>query len=574
MRIVDNQVLPVGTLLQGKVYAYRIQKVLGQGSFGITYLASTRMRGPLGEITVPVALKEFFAKELDTRLDDGTVSARSTDGIAHKYARAFQRESENLSKMEHPGIVNVLESFDAKGTYYYSMEYLSGGSLEEKIMGEGLPEDEALSLIEMISEALIYMHGHKVMHLDLKPRNIMLKDDGSPAIIDFGLSKQYDDNGEPESSSTIGLGTPGFAPLEQANQTSGKSFQPTLDIYALGATLYKMLTGATPPTASEILNEGFPVSALRARGVSDETIIAIRAAMAEKKRERPQSVTEFMRMLKWDDGTAVPVPDSWADENAGSESGSGSGSGSPNKSMTWLWALLAGIALCVIALSVLLGTRGRHDLSAVPMDTLAVDTVAIPDPAILSQEPVSLDNNKVTSTPSSPDIEHDGKDAKKTSLGVKEIKEVKKPLTAHNIHLTGYNTNDRPTDRVANVSYLVVNLTLDENVTIQTGPLRVYAVFRGVGGGVIASAYSTIFTHKGNQMIASASRELDYEGEDVELAIYMKNVGELLQHDGPGFCSVELYTDDAYLGKARLYLREQDSVSVNRTNPDIEPLSM
>ena len=291
------QALASGTTLRGDAYSYTIDKVLGQGAFGITYLASTSMKGPLGEVSVQVALKEFFAKELDSRREDGTVSTRTIDGVAHKYAKAFQRESENLSRMKHPGIVNVLEAFEAKGTYYYSMEYLSGGSLDEKVKGKGIPEPEALSIIAKIGNALSFMHGRKMMHLDLKPKNIMLKADGSPVIIDFGLSKQYDSAGEPESSSTIGLGTPGYAPIEQANQISGKSFLPTLDIYALGATLYKMLTGSTPPIASEILNEGFPEDLLEEMSISSKTIDSIRRAMSAAKKQRPQTVGEFLSIL-------------------------------------------------------------------------------------------------------------------------------------------------------------------------------------------------------------------------------------------------------------------------------------
>lgn len=298
------QTLPVGTVLRGRVFTYAIEIVLGQGAFGITYLASTSIQGPLGKVTVQVALKEFFAKELDSRQEDGTVSARTQGGIAHKYARAFKRESENLSKMTHPGIVNVLEAFEDKGTYYYSMEYLSGGSLDEKVKGSGIPEKEALRLIGKIGEALSFMHDQKVMHLDLKPKNIMLKGDGSPVIIDFGLSKQYDDSGEPESSSNIGLGTPGYAPIEQANQTSGKVFQPTLDIYALGATLYKMLTGVTPPVASEILNEGFPEELLQEKSVSRTTVSAIDKAMSAARKNRPQSVEAFLSMLDIRSGAA------------------------------------------------------------------------------------------------------------------------------------------------------------------------------------------------------------------------------------------------------------------------------
>ena len=130
--MANKHTLKAGTVVLGKEHKYTIQRVLGQGAFGITYLATTLLGGRLGKVPVTVALKEFFAKELDSRMDDGTtVSTRTEDGIAFKYARAFKRESENLSKMEHPDIVNVLEAFDANGTSYYSMEYLSGGCLDD-----------------------------------------------------------------------------------------------------------------------------------------------------------------------------------------------------------------------------------------------------------------------------------------------------------------------------------------------------------------------------------------------------------------------------------------------------------
>ena len=293
-----NKALPAGTVLRGTVYTYTIEKVLGQGSFGITYLASTLIEGPLGELSMPVAVKEFFAKDLDSRGEDGAVTSRTSDGVAFRYSKAFQRESLNLSKMKHPGIVKVLEAFQANGTYYYSMEYLSGGSLDDKVKGEGIPEEEALPMLKKIGEALAFMHGRKMMHLDLKPKNIMLKADGTPVIIDFGISKQFDDNGEPESSTSIGLGSPGYAPIEQATQTMSGEFQPTLDIYALGATLYKMLTGKTPPAATLVLNKKATLAPdLQAKNVSSGTIDAIRKAMAPLMDDRPKSVQEFIHLF-------------------------------------------------------------------------------------------------------------------------------------------------------------------------------------------------------------------------------------------------------------------------------------
>lgn len=376
----SKQVLLPGTKVRSKSNVYTIEEVLGQGSFGITYRASTLMNGELGRVKVQVALKEFFAKELDTRSGDGTVSTRTVNGIAYKYAKAFQRESENLSKIDHPGIVHVLESFEANGTYYYSMEYLPGGTLHAKVDGVGMPEAEALDLIWKIGKAVSFMHERKMMHLDLKPKNIVMQEDGWPVVIDFGLSKQYGDSGEPESSSTIGLGTPGYAPIEQANQSSGRSFQPTLDVYALGATLYKMLTGETCPVASSILEDGFPEEELIAKHVSDRTIQAIKKAMSPSRKSRPQDVDAFLKLLGEDESTIVVTPDpvpapapapaptptrnTIPDLVTGPLSGPVPGSDPfrlavqpTRKSMHWLWWLLGGLAAAVVLFLVFRGAR-------------------------------------------------------------------------------------------------------------------------------------------------------------------------------------------------------------------------
>ena len=285
-----------GTLLQGG--KYRIESVLGQGAYGITYLATTKVKGPLGDIAVKVAVKEFFSKELNTRKVDGNVSEVSSDSLAGKYSNMFLREARNLSHLKHDGIVNVLEAFSENNTHYYVMEYVDGGSLDAYIRSKGrLSECETLSLARQIGSALAFMHENKMLHLDLKPRNIMLRADGPLCLIDFGLSKQYEADGEPESSTTIGLGTPGYAPIEQGSSDDRKSFAPTLDIYAFGATLYKMLTGKTPPRSSDIFNEGFPEDELLSLEISEETISAIRHAMSPRKGDRPQTVEEFLKEL-------------------------------------------------------------------------------------------------------------------------------------------------------------------------------------------------------------------------------------------------------------------------------------
>ena len=285
--------LKIGSKLQnGK---YEITKVLGSGNFGITYLASTKIpvKGQLGQmdVTINVAVKEFFMKDLNNRTSDETTVEGSRNTMVSNYRQKFRKEAENLAKLHHPNIVKVIEVFDENNTTYYVMEYIAGGSLDEYIKQKGhLPEKEALAYTIEIGGALSYMHKNRMVHLDLKPKNMMRNQNGNLFLIDFGLSKQYDDNGEPESSTSIGLGTPGYAPLEQANYKQDGNLPVTLDVYALGASLYKMLTGKTPPDSSTILNEGLPLSLLKQAGVSEGTISVVEKAMSPIRKERYQTV--------------------------------------------------------------------------------------------------------------------------------------------------------------------------------------------------------------------------------------------------------------------------------------------
>lgn len=291
-----NQSLGVGTVLHGADNDYTIVKSLGQGSFGITYLATAKLEGKLGSVNVKVAVKEFFMKEINSRSGSTVTGGSSGEGLFEKYHRKFSREAKNLSGMRHPGIVRVIESFDANGTSYIAMEYLDGGSLDDLIASRGrLGEEESLRFMRRIGEALSYMHSHNMLHLDLKPANIMLNERGEPVIIDFGLSKQYDEKGNPESSTTVGGGTPGYAPLEQSSYHEGKGFQVTMDVYALGATLFKMLTGHRPPEADSIFNDGFPYGDFQ--GVSQPVIDVVAKAMSLRKADRYQSVAEFLQAL-------------------------------------------------------------------------------------------------------------------------------------------------------------------------------------------------------------------------------------------------------------------------------------
>ena len=298
----EKNSLPINFILQGNAYKYKIEKVLGQGSFGITYLATVKMTGALGSIDadIKVAIKEFFMRDINGRADT-TVTSGSKGGLYDDYKKKFTREALNLSKLHHPNIIKVIESFEANNTIYFVMEYIDGGSLDSYISKKnGLNEEETIRIVKQVGSALSFMHSKGMLHLDLKPGNIMLKSSGDVVLIDFGLSKQYDAEGEPESSTKVGAGTPGYAPIEQANYREGKGFPVTMDVYALGATMFKMLTGRRPPESSDILNEGFPMNELKERNISDNVSAVIAKAMAPIRKDRYESVSTFMSALGFD----------------------------------------------------------------------------------------------------------------------------------------------------------------------------------------------------------------------------------------------------------------------------------
>lgn len=354
--------LAEGTILRGAKQEYCIRKALGQGTFGITYRATTKMEGPLGAIEVNVAIKEFFMKSNNNR-HGSEVTYSGSDNIFESYKKMFAREASNLGKLNHRHIVKVLEYFEANNTYYYVMEYCSGGSLDNVIARRGqLPEEEALHYFGQLSSAVSHMHAHKMLHLDIKPANIVLRENGELVLIDFGLSKQYDTDGNPESSTRIGAGTPGYAPIEQArHRRDSKQFAATLDVYALGATLFKMLTGVTPPDASEVAEEGLPVDMLRSHGVSEHLISCLTKAMSLRLK-RYQSVSAFAQAVSG----ATHFDDSRQSDETHFDSGNdtryhqpddeevievievedptSTPEPNPRKNLTWLWVTLVGIA--------------------------------------------------------------------------------------------------------------------------------------------------------------------------------------------------------------------------------------
>ncbi len=280
--------LPVGTVLQGG--KYKIVRYISSGGFGCTYEAIHTI------MNEPVAIKEFFVKDFCNRSESTNsvvVGTQSKISLVEKLKIKFLAEARSLFRMNHPNIVRVTDVFEENDTAYYVMDYINGPSLNVLINQRGvIPEAEALVYIRQIASALKYVHSLKCLHLDIKPGNIMI--DGNKAVlIDFGVSKQYDEVANENTSTLLGS-SPGYAPIEQTGNNVVK-FSAAADIYALGATLYKALTGITPLPAN-IIASGEALQPIP-KHISESTRKAVAEAMRLNKANRPQSIDEFMQIL-------------------------------------------------------------------------------------------------------------------------------------------------------------------------------------------------------------------------------------------------------------------------------------
>ena len=240
------QHLQPNTTLQGG--KYRIERVLGQGGFGITYLARNTV------FDIDVAIKEFFMKDENDR--DGssvTMPITTKQELFHGQMEKFKKEAKRMFAIKNEHIVGVQDLFEENGTAYYVMDYVDGENLAERLKRTGKPmsEQEVRDILPQILDALKSIHEAGIWHLDLKPANIMLDKNGNVKLIDFGASKQLNAQKGGATTSTAISYTNGYAPREQMEQNYDK-FGPWTDIYALGATLYNLLTNKRPPLPTDI----------------------------------------------------------------------------------------------------------------------------------------------------------------------------------------------------------------------------------------------------------------------------------------------------------------------------------
>lgn len=270
--------LSKGTVLQQR---YRIVQEVGRGGFGAVYRAWHMA------LNRPVAVKE----NLDTSPEAG---------------RQFEREAQLLGSLRHPNLPVVIDHFVLPGQgQYLVMDFVEGKSLETMLLENGgpLPEAKLLPWMEQVCSALTYLHSRQppIIHRDIKPGNIIIADDRA-MLVDFGISKTYD----PHRATTVGAKavTPGLSPLEQygRGKTDARS-----DLYALGATMYALLTNQVPPEAPDLASRADVLTPVRKLNpaVSEWTAAAVMRAMALHADERPASVSEFALALT---GPVMPPP--------------------------------------------------------------------------------------------------------------------------------------------------------------------------------------------------------------------------------------------------------------------------
>lgn len=350
--------LAPGSLLQGG--KYRIIRFISSGGFGCTYEAvHTGLNGRM-------AIKEFFVQDICNR-DDATgyvsVGLQSKAQTFDKLREKFIREAQSVFALSHPGIVHVSDVFEENGTAYFVMDYIDGCSLADLVDKNG-PMDEATALgyMRQVCAALDYVHANGRLHLDIKPGNIMVDRAGRAVLIDFGASKQYD-SGTGENLSTLLGFTPGFAPPEQMTADVSR-FLPATDVYALGGTLYNLLTGEAPLSANHRY-AGDELKPLPA-SVSPSTRRAVEAALQLNKSARPQSVAEFSALLF--DGavsrkaqvkpmSAAPAPTPQAAQQPGSSTVRLDGPGRPHPRSKKNLIVAALIAVFVIAVAAVFVSR-------------------------------------------------------------------------------------------------------------------------------------------------------------------------------------------------------------------------
>ena len=293
--IIMESMLKVGTVLHG---TYRIDSYLSSGGFGNTYVATHI------NFNEKYAIKEFFMKGVNERDGNNTaVSVSNNEKVTefNEQLEKFKKEARRLRKLNNSHIVRVYDLFEENGTAYYVMDYINGEDLKERLKrtGQPLSDKEGNTVLLQVLDALNEVQSNGIWHLDLKPANVMIDKDGIVKLIDFGASKQFNNKTGGALSTSSVTYTNGFAPIEQMEKSYEK-LGPWTDFYALGATLYNVLTNQRPPMPSDINDDHTPdkhLSLPLPNGVGEKTRDVILWLMKTNRKDRPASVKEILDYL-------------------------------------------------------------------------------------------------------------------------------------------------------------------------------------------------------------------------------------------------------------------------------------
>lgn len=306
----DQHLLPIGYELQEFV----IKKHLGQGGFGVTYLAMDESFDRL------VVLKEYLPVGIAVRHQGQTV-APATSGTNEDYLWGLQRfkeEAQTLARFGHKNIVTVRRVFPANGTAYMVMDYLSGGCLDDRLKtGQQYSEATFKPILQDIISGLQVVHSHDYLHRDIAPDNIMFDDQDNPVLIDFGAARMAVSGRSKPLSAIV---KEGYAPIEQYNEKSPQG--PYTDIYALSAVCYEVIKGERPPESTVRIDADHdPVSPLAEQpmaGWSSDFLAAIDAGLALRRQDRPQTLDDWIALMdgtagEHDDKLIQMIKNAWAD---------------------------------------------------------------------------------------------------------------------------------------------------------------------------------------------------------------------------------------------------------------------
>ena len=328
--------LQPGTALNGGKYV--IEKKIGEGGFGITYKAVQQ------GLNRNVCIKEYFLAGRCVRNTMArTIQLQGiSDEIFEKYRQAFVREAKTLATLHHQNIVEVIDIFDENGTSYMVMPFIEGRSLQSIVEKNGpLSCPDAINFMAQITNAVGYIHERHILHRDIKPENIMITADFRAILIDFGSAREFQQDKTQMHTSML---THGYAPTEQYTANSRKGSYT--DIYAIGATLYFVLTGHVPIEAAARLTEQMPEPKALNPNITEEINRTILKAMQLKAENRHQTVQEFM------DDLLNVKPSELVDETIGGGTVVVEKKIVVEKTKKWVWWLIAAAATIIVTLGV------------------------------------------------------------------------------------------------------------------------------------------------------------------------------------------------------------------------------